>query len=97
MVYRYFFKIAKSGTSVGRAIVVIAMAWKNSTSISMIWRLQLRDLSPSVFKKQVLPSLLDEGLALRTLNCNLRIYKSFAQLLYEKGWTAELFGAVCPA
>ncbi|MBT2290549.1 site-specific integrase [Paenibacillus albidus] len=56
-------------------------------------QLQLRDLSPAVFKKQVLPSLLDEGLALRTLNCNLHIYKAFAQLLYEEGWIDEPFGA----
>ncbi|WP_260866075.1 tyrosine-type recombinase/integrase [Paenibacillus xylanexedens] len=56
--------------------------------------LQLRDLSPAVFKKQVLPSLLDEGLASRTLNCNLHIYKSFAQLLCEEGWIDdEPFGA----
>lgn len=55
--------------------------------------LQLRDISPSVFKRQVLPSLLDEGLALRTLNCNLQIYKSFAQLLCEEGWIGEPFGA----
>lgn len=50
-------------------------------------------ISPTVFKKQVLPSLLNEGLALRTLNCNLHIYKSFAQLFYEEGWMAELFAA----
>jgi len=55
--------------------------------------LQLRDLSPTVFKKQVLPSLLDEGLALRTFNCNLQIYKSFAQLLCEEGQFPEPFGA----
>ncbi len=55
--------------------------------------LQLQDISPSIFKRQVLPSLLDEGLALRTLNCNLQIYKSFAQLLCEEGWIDEPFGA----
>lgn len=55
--------------------------------------LQLRDLSPVVFKNQVLPSLLDEGLALRTLNCDIQIYKSFAQLLCEEGWIDEPFGA----
>jgi integrase/recombinase XerD len=37
MLYSYFFKIAKSGTSVGRAFAVIAKAWKNSSSISMLW------------------------------------------------------------
>jgi integrase/recombinase XerD len=41
----------------------------------------------------VLPSLLDEGLSLRTLNCNLHIYKSFAHLLYEEDWITEQFGA----
>lgn len=41
----------------------------------------------------MLPSLLDEGLALRTLNCNLHIYKAFAQLLYEEDWITEPFGA----
>ncbi|WP_346779376.1 tyrosine-type recombinase/integrase [Paenibacillus brevis] len=56
-------------------------------------QLQLCDLSPTVFKKQVLPSLLDEGLALRTINCNLHIYKSFAQLLYEEGRMTEPFAA----
>ncbi|MCU6713156.1 tyrosine-type recombinase/integrase [Paenibacillus sp. J5C_2022] len=54
--------------------------------------LQLRDFSPAVFKMQVPPRLLDEGLALRTLNCNLQIYKSFAQFLCEEGWIDEPFG-----
>lgn len=37
--------------------------------------------------------MLDEGLALCTLNCNLHIYKSFAQLLCEEEWIDEPFGA----
>ncbi|WP_228469276.1 hypothetical protein [Paenibacillus sp. JNUCC31] len=36
------------------------MAWKNFQQHLNALELQLRDLSPAVFKKQVLPSLLDE-------------------------------------
>lgn len=53
--------------------------------------LQLQDLSPSIFKKRVLASMLDESLPLRTINCNLQIYKSFSQLLHEEGWINEPF------
>lgn len=53
--------------------------------------LQLQDLSSSIFKKRVLANMLDENLALRTINCNLQIYKSFSQLLYEDGWVNEPF------
>lgn len=53
--------------------------------------LHLQDLSPSVFKKRMLASMLDENLALRTINCNLQIYKSFSQFLHEEGWINEPF------
>lgn len=53
--------------------------------------LQLQDLSPSIFKKRVLASMLDENLALRTINCNLQIYKSFSQFLHVEGGSNEPF------
>ena len=46
--------------------------------------LQLRYLSPDIFVKQVIPSLLDEGLAFRTLNCILHIYKTFERRRQNK-------------
>lgn len=52
----------------------------------VIQNLQWPFLSPSHLTHRIIPSMLEEGLSLRTVNCNLCIYKKFFKFLYEEGW-----------
>lgn len=47
---------------------------------------QWHDLCPDLFHHRIIPSMLDEGLALRTVNCNLCIYKELFKFLLSEGW-----------
>ncbi|MGG1597520.1 tyrosine-type recombinase/integrase [Paenibacillus naphthalenovorans] len=51
----------------------------------VIQKLQWLDLSPALLTHHIIPSMLEEGLSLRTVNCNLCIYKEFFKFLYEEG------------
>lgn len=47
--------------------------------------LKLNDLTDLLLSHRIIPSMLDEGLALRTVNCNLCILKEFFKFLCEEG------------
>ncbi|MCU6711557.1 tyrosine-type recombinase/integrase [Paenibacillus sp. J5C_2022] len=49
-------------------------------------QVQWHDLCPDIFHHRIIPSMLNEGLALRTVNCNLCIYKELFKLLLSEGW-----------
>lgn len=52
--------------------------------------LKLNDITDPLLSHRIIPGMLDEGLALRTVNCNLCILKEFFKFLYEEG-IAEIF------
>lgn len=49
-------------------------------------QLDFRELTTPLFSHRIIPSMLDEGLALRTVNCNLCVLKEFYKYLAEEGW-----------
>ncbi|MFC6331989.1 tyrosine-type recombinase/integrase [Paenibacillus septentrionalis] len=57
-----------------------------------IQKLQWFDLTPALLTHHIIPSMLEEGLSLRTVNCNLCIYKEFFKFLYGEGLAASDIG-----
>lgn len=58
----------------------------------VVQKLQWFDLAPALLTHHIIPSMLEEGLSLRTVNCNLCIYKEFFKFLYEEGLAASDIG-----
>lgn len=57
-----------------------------------IQKLQWPVLASAHLTHHIIPSMLEEGLSLRTVNCNLCIYKEFFKFLYEEGLTKSDIG-----
>lgn len=85
MLYSYFFKIAKVRNFCKESIPRDRNGLEKLRQHLVALELQLQELPPAVFK--MLPRLLDEGLALRTLNCNLH---SFTVLSFDTSLPIDL-------
>lgn len=55
-------------------------------------KLHWLDLAPALLTHHIIPSMLEEGLSLRTVNCNLCIYKEFFKFLCGEGLAASDIG-----
>lgn len=49
-------------------------------------QLNIKTLTPHDLSRKIIPAMLAEGLALRTVNCNICILKEFFKFLASEGW-----------